>query len=509
MKLFFKHILFAYILSTTILNAMQVPKEEDFNREKDFFLVKNEIVNKVGAEFRSGQFPFTKSLLNREVLQAEYLYDKESLQNPYRFPDIRHLFYKKKDLTNYINKKIRIHDDWLRFTNRFLTKYDISTYDTYVNFSGVPFSQRFKEFMDYEALEKKKWQHLLVEVRKDPQSYLLSGPLHPHKITGVDALHDNGITGEDAEVVVWDCGFVNNKYVNFNPRDSQVLDPIPGDIEDPGYESDDEHGTHVSGILAGVGSGRLRKNKGVACGASVLPATYSGIPDLIDRIKDSKAKVISASFHFLLRKDNQGYLDKLADELEKNDRLLVMAAGNDGKFLNKDICPDFLEFWARGMWVGNHLAMIFDKNSRLAKRMVLVGSLKEDGRTVSRFSNLPGQLSDHFVFAPGENVVSTVAFNKFDKMSGTSMATPHVSGILVLLNKYYPNLSALDLKDCLAKSCDPFWKETSEVPFNNTIHGCGRVNAVKAMELAEKLSQEKAWHEETRAMMVVDDMEIA
>ncbi len=502
MKLYVKYAVSAIILGTVSVQGMQIPREEDFDREKDFFLVKNEIVNKVGQEFRSGHFPFSKGLLNREVLQAEYLYDKESIKNPYRFPDIRHLFYTKKDLYSYINNKIKTHDDWLRFTQRFIAKNNLKAYDTYVNFSGVPFSQRFMEFVEYETLEKQKWEHLLIEVKNDPQSYLLQGPLHPHKITGVDVLHDNGATGEGGKVIVWDCGFVANKYINFDFNHEKILDPALGDE----FGSADEHGTHVAGTIAGVK--HARKNKGVAFEASVLPVAYNGIPEFIEKVKDSDAKIISASFHFLLKKDNQGYLDLLADELEKKDRLLVMAAGNDGKFLDKSLCPDFLEFWARGMWVGNHMAMIFDKNSRLAKRMLLVGSLKEDGHTVSRFSNLPGQLAEHFVFSPGENVVSTVAFDDFGKKSGTSMATPHVSGILVLMNKYYPNLSATELKECLIKSCDPFWEEKGEVPFNPSIHGWGRVNAVKAMEEAEKMSKEKAWHDQTRSMIVSDDMEV-
>lgn len=500
-KYVFNIAVIAVFLSTLSTQAMQVPKQEDFDREKDFFLVKNEIVTKLSNDFRTGKFPFTKRILNREVMQAEYLYNKESIKNPYRFPDIKHLFYTKKDLYSYINNKIRDHDNWARFTNRFMQKYDINQYNTYVNFSKVPLSQRFKEFFDYEVLEKQKWEYLFNQVKKDPASYLLKGPLHPHKITGVDALHDNGVNGNNGEVIVWDCGFVNNKYVNFSPNDSHVKDPMSPDEEGDefgGYTRNDLHGTHVSGIIAGKSEGPY---KGVACNAKVLPVDYSGIPELIERIKDSKAKIISASFHFLLTKNNIGYLDKLTEELEKHDRILVMAAGNDGGFLNKDICPDFLEYWCDGAWVGKHLAMIFDKNSKLAQRMLFVGSLKEDGTTVSRFSTLPGMMTERFVFAPGENVISTVAFDQFDKMSGTSMATPHVSGILVLMNKYFPNLSALELKECLSKSCDKFWEEGDPVSYNSSVHGLGRVNAIRAMEEAQKMSESKKWQMQTRSMM--------
>ena len=316
-----------------------------------------------------------------------------------------------------------------------------------------------------------------------PNSYLLEGPYHPHQITGVDLLHADGIDGEGAEVIVWDCGFVNNKHVNFEPNDNHVKKPKSR----RDFKSDDVHGTHVSGIIGANSRSCLKK--GVACNASILPVDYNSIPELNERIRDSKSKIISASFHFLLDKDNINYLDMLTEELERNDRLLIMASGNDSKYLTTELSPNFYQYWFRGMWVGNHNAWVFDKNPALAKHILLVGSLKEDGVTVSSFSNLPGVMSDHFLFAPGENIVSTVAFNKFDKMSGTSMATPHVSGILALANKYYPNLSAQELKACALKSCDDFWQGTIE--YKPEVYGAGRINAVKVMAAAERLSTMK------------------
>ena len=76
------------------------------------------------------------------------------------------------------------------------------------------------------------------------------------------------------------------------------------------------------------------------------------------------------------------------------------------------------------------------------------------------------------------------------------MATPHVSGVISLLNKYYPTLSALELKDCVLGSCDRFWEEQESgmgfVAYNPQIFGQGRVNAVKAFRLADSMSQAKA-----------------
>ena len=53
------------------------------------------------------------------------------------------------------------------------------------------------------------------------------------------------------------------------------------------------------------------------------------------------------------------------------------------------------------------------------------------------------------IFAPGVDIYSTVANNKYKKMSGTSMATPHVSGVAGLLWAHEPNLTFLEIKERL------------------------------------------------------------
>jgi subtilisin family serine protease len=56
--------------------------------------------------------------------------------------------------------------------------------------------------------------------------------------------------------------------------------------------------------------------------------------------------------------------------------------------------------------------------------------------------------------APGDDILSTVPGDGYDHFSGTSMATPHVSGAAALIKGYNPNLSALELKSILMESVD-------------------------------------------------------
>ncbi len=476
------------ILSSTAFSMQQPDLQSiDMNRERDFLLVKSEIVNRLGAEYVSDTFRFTQSDLNMEVRRAEYLYNQQKMYNPYQYPTIGQLFYKKSDLFSYARKKIDDHNYWIMYANQFMNQYNMSEYNSYPNFGEVSFAQRFKEFLDSEYVELRKWRDVDVEVHRNPEAYLLHGPLHPHKVTGVDQLHAAGINGDGAKVIVWDCGFVDNCHVKFTIKDEQVKHPEEGDEVD----RNDQHGTHVAGTIgADAASGDY---KGVAFGAEVLPVEFQGVDELIDRIRGSDAKIISASFHYLVRKADMRDFDKLLDELEKNDRILVMASGNDSKYVSEDLNPDFLTYWNKGLWFGTHGAWVLSKNKALANRVLFVGSLKEDGQTVSRFSNLPGAMHQNFVFAPGENVMATVERDTFDKMSGTSMATPHVSGILSLMNKYYPQLTALELKDCLIKSCDRFWEDNNHgVAFKSELFGQGRVNAVAAFAEADNMVKSKA-----------------
>jgi thermitase len=66
------------------------------------------------------------------------------------------------------------------------------------------------------------------------------------------------------------------------------------------------------------------------------------------------------------------------------------------------------------------------------------------------FSNYGAQSVD--VFAPGVDTYSTVAKNGYKKMSGTSMACPHVAGIAGLMLAQNPNLTPVEVRQRLIDS---------------------------------------------------------
>ncbi len=80
------------------------------------------------------------------------------------------------------------------------------------------------------------------------------------------------------------------------------------------------------------------------------------------------------------------------------------------------------------------------------------------------------------VFAPGKDILSTVPGNSYKKMSGTSMATPFVSGIIGLLVSHYPNITPEEAK---AKVIATSTKTEALSSFS--VSG-GRVNAAELLK---------------------------
>ena len=122
--------------------------------------------------------------------------------------------------------------------------------------------------------------------------------------------------------------------------------------------------------------------------------------------------------------------------------------------------------------------------------------MKPDENLRSFFSNYGQKSVD--VFAPGSYIYSTAPGNKYIYLSGTSMATPVVAGVAALVWSYYPNLTALQLKDILLKSSDKEFRnnkvlfpgsKTKMIKFKKLSLTGGIVNAYDALKLAEKTSK--------------------
>src|SRR5690606_26471886 len=97
------------------------------------------------------------------------------------------------------------------------------------------------------------------------------------------------------------------------------------------------------------------------------------------------------------------------------------------------------------------------------------------------------------VFAPGVSINSTTPGSKYEVQSGTSMAAPVVAGVAALIRSYYPNLTAVQVKEIIMKSAvkvnhNIAMKKDGKnlsVPFSELSVTGGVVNAYEALKLAE------------------------
>lgn len=197
----------------------------------------------------------------------------------------------------------------------------------------------------------------------------------------------------------------------------------------------DAHGTHVSGIIAAEHSdtvaGERSYVQGIAPEAKILPLAFiddSGSGSLysamlaIDYAVSRGVQVINASWggagcSVILR-------DQIANLYQKG-IAFVAAAGNSG--MDIDRLPEYPAAY------------------NLLSQFTIGATGTFNGR--ASFSNY-GDRAVH-VFAPGVDIVSTIPGNQLGSMSGTSMATPIVSGALAVLLSAKSGASLDELRNAL------------------------------------------------------------
>ncbi len=249
------------------------------------------------------------------------------------------------------------------------------------------------------------------------------------------------------------------------------------------------HGTHCAGII-----GAVRNNgkgmDGIADNVSIM--AVRAVPDGDEHDKDianairyavdNGAQIISMSFGKDFSPEKEWVDDAFRYAASKN-VLIVHAAGNDSK--NVDTTYNFPNpYYLNG--------------KGRAENVITVGAsgdLKNGGLTAS-FSNYGKKEVD--VFAPGVNIYSTLpGGNNYGNLSGTSMACPVVAGTAALLLEYYPNLTAVQLKEAIEKSAvipkekvnNPETKQ--KVSLSDLSKTGGFLNAYEAMKYAGNMQQTK------------------
>jgi subtilisin family serine protease len=234
----------------------------------------------------------------------------------------------------------------------------------------------------------------------------------------------------------------------------------------------DRHGTHVAGTLGAAGDNGIGVT-GVAWHVKLMSLKFIGrqsdgdingtsadavraINYVIDmRKRGVNVRVINASW---AGDEESRSLRKAIDKAGEQGILFVCAAGNGGDDGIQDDVDEGSVFPAG--W-----------SSDLSS-VISVTTITPSG-TVPRWSNY-GQTGVS-VAAPGTDILSTVPGGDYSIDSGTSMSTPHVAGIAVLLWAQNSALKPSDVKARIISTAEPVLDLASRSA------SAGRANAYNAL----------------------------
>ncbi len=290
-----------------------------------------------------------------------------------------------------------------------------------------------------------------------------------------EAVANGGIPGIDDD----GNGYVDDVYgYDFTSMNRTEFDgKMPGD-SDPLDEGG--HGTHCAGVIGakpgnGMGVAGVNWNVKIMCvrflgeGGGTSVDSYRAIR----YARQNKAMILSNSWGGT-GTESQLFLSEVK-KLEKEGILFVAAAGNDGT--NNDIKPHY----------PSNLTTLEYKGERFSNVLSVGASDNQDAP--ADFSNYGHASVD--LFAPGVAILSTYPVKltsegrpPYVTMSGTSMATPYVSGIAALLMAANPSLryNAKEVIRILKNTVDVKDTYVGKVASN------GRINAYRALTESQNSS---------------------
>jgi subtilisin family serine protease len=242
---------------------------------------------------------------------------------------------------------------------------------------------------------------------------------------------DNDNNGYVDDVHGWD--FVNN--------DNSVYDGSPSDT------AMDSHGTHVAGTI-GARGGNGAGVAGINWTVTIISAkflgptsgTTAGATAALNYIVDLKTQhnldIIATNNSW----GGGGYsmaLHQAIIRAAKNGILFVAAAGNNAT--DNDSIVRYPSNYATDISAGSESAATYDG-------VIAVASITSGG-ALSSFSNYGATTVD--IGAPGSAIWSTTPQDTYRSFSGTSMATPHVTGAVAVYKAMNPSASAQQVRGVL------------------------------------------------------------
>jgi subtilisin family serine protease len=251
----------------------------------------------------------------------------------------------------------------------------------------------------------------------------------------------NGITGIDDD----GNGRIDDKYGWNTDKSSNQLNDLNG------------HGTHVSGIAAAAGNNSVGI-AGIAYGCKIMTLKsnaedsdsfyLSSIIESINYAIDNNASIINMSLGG--RGEYQLFNEAISDAYDAGISIVV-AAGNESESIEDNLISPAIH-----------------------PDVITVAAANDQGEVDTEYSNFGRALE---ITAPGTLIYSTYPPSTYRTLTGTSMATPIVSGVLGLLKSAHPTATQQQLLDAItATALD------KNSPGKDIISGYGLIQPAAALK---------------------------
>lgn len=282
------------------------------------------------------------------------------------------------------------------------------------------------------------------------------------------AAYNAGATGRGVGLAIIDTG-IDLQSAEFDNRISSASAAVGGE---PSVDDESGHGTAVAFTAAGRRNGSythgvafeatviaLRADRAGSCAASTgddssCKFSTDAIAAGVDAARTAGARVINMSLGGSAMPAN---LRAAIGRATAAGIVVVIAAGNDGTDN-----PD--SFTAVAGTSDAHASVI------------IAGSVGAGG-TISSFSDKAGSSAAYYLTAVGESVRAPDASNTPYLWSGTSFATPQISGAVALLAQAFPNLTGAQIVDLLLTTA-----RDAGAPGVDAVYGRGILDLTRAFQ---------------------------
>ena len=318
--------------------------------------------------------------------------------------------------------------------------------------------EEFNEYLDrlrqeemIKAVESNYYLNLESERKIEFEA---SNPQWNHSVISLPLVWENNMGSGDVTVAVLDTG-IDASHVDLKgqlvPGKSYIEREYDDSDYELGYIDDHGHGTHVAGIARSVSwDSKLMPVK-------VLDARGGGtIADIISGIRwaaDNEADIINLSLGSTLGLGDDFYQSAI-DYADKQGAVVVSSSGN-----------------TNGTKVG-HPARY--------ENVIAVGAINQDKQRWSEGSDGSSYGTELDIMAPGKAIYSTVP-SGYDEMTGTSMAAPHVAGVIALMLAEEPELGPDEIRRRLIMSAENGGQRGRDLEY-----GYGIINSYAAVYGAQR-----------------------